>query len=106
MPAQPGSTQIGFVGLGIMGSPMAVHLQQAGHEVRGHNRSPAKTGPLVEAGAEARTVPRVHHGSIGSSEPLEGPALVISSTTTLWLPEGARLRADADGTLIIDPGTP
>jgi len=61
---------------------------------------------IVEAGAEARTVPRVHHGSISGSETLEGPALVISSTTTLWLPEGSRLRADGDGTLIIDPGTP
>jgi 2-hydroxy-3-oxopropionate reductase len=41
---------IAFVGLGIMGSPMAVNLQQAGHRVRGYNRSPERTGPLVEAG--------------------------------------------------------
>jgi len=31
-------------------------------------------------------------------------ALVISSTTTLWLPEGASLHRDTAGTLIIDPG--
>ncbi|WP_153399135.1 NAD(P)-dependent oxidoreductase [Ornithinicoccus halotolerans] len=41
---------IAFVGLGIMGSPMAVHLQRAGHEVRGYNRSPEKTRALAEAG--------------------------------------------------------
>ncbi|MGH2895013.1 MAG: NAD(P)-dependent oxidoreductase, partial [Solirubrobacteraceae bacterium] len=40
---------VGFIGLGIMGSPMAVHLQRAGHEVRGYNPSD-KSGPLVEAG--------------------------------------------------------
>lgn len=44
---------IAFIGLGIMGSPMAVHLQNAGHDVAGHNRSPEKTRPLVEAGGRA-----------------------------------------------------
>ena len=44
---------IAFIGLGIMGSPMAVHLQNAGHDVAGYNRSPEKTAPLVEAGGRA-----------------------------------------------------
>lgn len=44
---------IAFLGLGIMGSPMAVHLQQAGHSVVGFNPSPEKTRPLVEAGGTA-----------------------------------------------------
>ncbi|MGC5616649.1 2-hydroxy-3-oxopropionate reductase [Georgenia sp. Z1491] len=44
---------IAFIGLGIMGSPMAVHLQNAGHDVRGYNRTPDKTAPLVEAGGTA-----------------------------------------------------
>jgi glutamyl-tRNA reductase len=33
---------IAFIGLGIMGSPMAVHLVRAGHTVAGYNRSPEK----------------------------------------------------------------
>ncbi|MFB7633872.1 2-hydroxy-3-oxopropionate reductase [Streptomyces sp. NPDC056149] len=41
---------IGFLGLGIMGSPMAVNLAKAGHTVRGWNRSPGKAGALVAAG--------------------------------------------------------
>ncbi|UNX54889.1 2-hydroxy-3-oxopropionate reductase [Georgenia sp. TF02-10] len=45
--------RIAFVGLGIMGSPMAVHLQQAGHDVVGYNRTPAKAQPLVDAGGTA-----------------------------------------------------
>ncbi|TMR30419.1 2-hydroxy-3-oxopropionate reductase [Nonomuraea zeae] len=43
-------TAIAFIGLGIMGSPMAVHLVAAGHTVTGYNRSPAKAKPLEEAG--------------------------------------------------------
>src|SRR5580765_1111918 len=43
-------TSIAFIGLGIMGSPMAVHLQQAGHDVIGYNPNPDKAKPLVEAG--------------------------------------------------------
>jgi 2-hydroxy-3-oxopropionate reductase len=30
---------IGFIGLGIMGAPMALHLVKAGHTVHVHTRS-------------------------------------------------------------------
>jgi 2-hydroxy-3-oxopropionate reductase len=46
-------SNIAFIGLGIMGSPMAVHLAKAGHRVAGYNRTPEKAGPLVEAGGRA-----------------------------------------------------
>jgi len=46
-------TRIAFIGLGIMGSPMAVHLAKAGHDVVGYNRSPEKAKPLVDAGGRA-----------------------------------------------------
>ncbi|KUP97801.1 tartronate semialdehyde reductase [Thermobifida cellulosilytica TB100] len=45
--------RIAFIGLGIMGSPMAVHLHNAGHRVVGYNRTAAKAAPLVEAGGTA-----------------------------------------------------
>jgi 2-hydroxy-3-oxopropionate reductase len=48
-------TTIAFVGLGIMGQPMAVHLQNAGYDVCGVNLSPERTRPLVEAGGRAAT---------------------------------------------------
>jgi 2-hydroxy-3-oxopropionate reductase len=44
---------IAFIGLGIMGSPMACHLARAGHTVVGYNRSPQRTAALVEAGGTA-----------------------------------------------------
>ena len=43
---------IAFIGLGIMGGPMAGHLVRAGHTVVGHNRSPAPVQRLVEAGGQ------------------------------------------------------
>lgn len=46
-------SKIAFIGLGIMGSPMAVHLARAGHDVTGFNRSPGRTGPLAEAGGRS-----------------------------------------------------
>lgn len=46
-------TTVGFIGLGIMGSPMAVHLADAGFTVAGYNRTPDKAAPLVEAGGRA-----------------------------------------------------
>ncbi|MFE1289819.1 2-hydroxy-3-oxopropionate reductase [Streptomyces sp. NPDC058751] len=44
---------IGFLGLGTMGSPMAVNLCRAGHTVYGWNRSDGRTGPLLAAGGRA-----------------------------------------------------
>ncbi len=46
-------TTIAFIGLGIMGQPMSVHLQKAGFDVCGVNRSPERLQPLVEAGGRA-----------------------------------------------------
>jgi 2-hydroxy-3-oxopropionate reductase len=46
-------TNIAFIGLGIMGSPMAVHLANAGHRVAGYNLDMDRAKPLVEAGGLA-----------------------------------------------------
>jgi 2-hydroxy-3-oxopropionate reductase len=48
-------TNIAFIGLGIMGSPMAVHLANAGHTVAGYDRTPERAAPLVEAGGRTAT---------------------------------------------------
>jgi 3-hydroxyisobutyrate dehydrogenase len=45
--------KVGFVGLGVMGGPMAAHLLRGGHEVTVWNRTEAKADPLVEQGATA-----------------------------------------------------
>src|SRR5215216_6355226 len=43
-------TTVGFVGLGIMGGPMAANLVKAGFDVIGFNRSPEPVQRLVERG--------------------------------------------------------
>lgn len=43
--------KIGFIGLGIMGRPMALNLRQAGHDLYVHARRPESMDPLVEVGA-------------------------------------------------------
>src|SRR5713101_9765957 len=48
---------IGFIGLGVMGKPMAKHLVAAGHRVVVHNRSRPAVDELVAAGAAAAGSP-------------------------------------------------
>lgn len=43
--------QIGWIGAGVMGSPMAGHLIDAGHRVTVHTRTKGKATALIEAGA-------------------------------------------------------
>ena len=43
--------KIGFVGLGLMGSRMALNLVRAGYPLTVYNRTQEKTKPLAEAGA-------------------------------------------------------
>lgn len=49
--------KIGFVGLGIMGQPMALNLVKAGFEVSVFNRTRGKTEPLERAGARVASSP-------------------------------------------------
>ncbi|SFG41348.1 MULTISPECIES: NAD(P)-dependent oxidoreductase [Sulfitobacter] len=49
--------KLAFLGLGVMGAPMAGHLQKAGHEVTVYNRTEAKAEDWVKTygGAMAKT---------------------------------------------------
>ncbi|MGB7337250.1 MAG: NAD(P)-dependent oxidoreductase [Phototrophicaceae bacterium] len=49
--------KIGFIGTGIMGSRMAGHLLDAGHDLIVHNRTKAKAQSLLENGALWATTP-------------------------------------------------
>jgi len=48
---------VGFIGLGLMGKPMARNLLEAGFPLVVHSRSPAPVEELVAAGAERATSP-------------------------------------------------
>ncbi len=45
--------KVGFIGLGAMGRPMALHLVRGGHELAVFARRPVAAAPLIEAGAVA-----------------------------------------------------
>lgn len=55
--AEPGKTQLGFVGIGIMGLPMAKNLISAGYDLTVWNRSSDKLAPLAELGAKIAETP-------------------------------------------------
>ena len=52
------SETVGFIGLGVMGAPMAGNLVEAGHSLVVHSRSPEPVDALAEAGAETAQSPR------------------------------------------------
>ena len=49
--------KIGFLGLGAMGTPMALRLIAAGHELSVWNRTEGRTKPLLREGAIAAATP-------------------------------------------------
>src|SRR6185312_11521560 len=49
---------IGFIGLGIMGKPMALNLLRAGYTVSVYTRRPEVAEPLVVKGAQSFTSPQ------------------------------------------------
>lgn len=48
---------VAFIGLGIMGKPMALNLKKAGHTVFVYGRRPESVAPLAEAGCTACASP-------------------------------------------------
>lgn len=49
--------KLAFLGLGLMGTPMATRLLDAGHDVTVWDRTAARTVPLVDRGARAADTP-------------------------------------------------
>jgi 2-hydroxy-3-oxopropionate reductase len=93
---------IGFIGLGIMGSPMAANLVRAGFDVAGHTRSRPGLDRLTAAGGRAA-------GSV--AEAVAGADAVITMLpdspdveSVLLGPDGVLANA-APGTLVIDMST-
>ena len=51
-------SRLGFIGLGLMGKPMAGHLLKAGFPLTVHNRSQAAVDELIVAGAKSAPSPK------------------------------------------------
>jgi 3-hydroxyisobutyrate dehydrogenase len=95
--------RIAFIGLGVMGAPMARHLAAAGHSLTVHNRSMEKaTGWVVKHGGSYASTPAAAAGNadvlitcVGTDDDLEAATLG---------PDGA-FRNMRKGTLFIDHTT-
>jgi 2-hydroxy-3-oxopropionate reductase len=95
-------TRIAFIGLGIMGLPMATNLVRAGHQVAGYNRSEPKRARLAEAGGTAA-------GSVG--EAVRDAEVIITmlpdspDVEAVVLGPGGVLESAGAGALLIDMST-
>ncbi|MEU4114373.1 2-hydroxy-3-oxopropionate reductase [Kitasatospora sp. NPDC028055] len=93
------SRKIAFVGLGIMGKPMAVNLVKAGHHVTGFDLSQASIDTVVAAGG---------HGAASIAEAVKDAEVVITMVPAdphveaVILGEGGVLENVQAGTLVID----
>lgn len=94
---RPKGSTVAFIGLGIMGSPMAAHLVAAGHDVAGFDLSSASLEKLVADGGKA---------AASAQEAVSGAEVVIT-----MLPNHPQVEAVInevtfdDGTLLIDMST-
>jgi len=57
-PSAPSVPLVGFIGLGLMGAPIAERLRTTGHTLVVYNRTRAKAEPLLAAGARWAFTPR------------------------------------------------
>lgn len=77
------SKRVAFIGLGVMGFPMAGHLQRAGHQVTVYNRTAGKAldwqasygGSLAATPAEAATDAEFVFVCVGNDQDLESVTL-------------------------------
>jgi 2-hydroxy-3-oxopropionate reductase len=96
------ATTVGFLGLGVMGAPMAGNLLAAGHDVVAWNRSPEPLAKLVEAGARG-----VENPAAVAAEADVVISIVSDDTAlreVLGGPEGA-IAAARPGSLVVDMST-
>ena len=95
--------QVAFLGLGVMGGPMAGHLHRAGHQVAVYNRTAAKAGAWVEkhGGRAAPTPAEAAHGAefvfacVGNDDDLR----------SVCLGEGGAFAGMAAGAVFVDHTT-
>jgi 3-hydroxyisobutyrate dehydrogenase len=95
-------SNVAVIGLGLMGSGMALNLLRGGFAVSVFNRSPEKAAPAVAAGARLAESPR---------DAASGAGIVISmvaddrASREVWLGPGGALAGVAPGALLIESST-
>lgn len=95
-------TQIGFIGLGTMGAPMALNLLRAGYNVTVYNRTAEKCEPLKAEGAQVAATP------LGAAEGKDVIITMISNDDSIrevFYGDNGILDALKPGAVVIDSST-
>jgi 3-hydroxyisobutyrate dehydrogenase len=94
--------QIGFIGLGNMGLPMALNLLKAGHQVTGHDVTKAAVEKLAAGGGKAAA----GIGALAAaSEAIVTMLPAGAHVREVYLGEGGVLARAKPGTLLVDSST-
>lgn len=96
------SQNVGFIGLGIMGTPMALNLVKAGFSVTAYNRTRSKGEALERAGARIAATPAE------AARDAEVIVAIVSDTAAMEevvLGQGGVLEAVRSGAVLIDSST-
>ena len=101
--------RIGFIGLGIMGKPMARNLLKAGYSVVVHNRSRSAVEELATEGAKAASSSKEVAGQCDAlavlGQVLRSRQVVLGVAGSNIDPAGARLQKALGHELAEAPGT-
>ena len=96
------TTNVGFIGLGVMGRPMALNLIKGGHRLRVYGRRKETMAPLAEVGATACGSPE---------EVARGSEIIFTMVTTtqdvleVVLGERGVAAGAKRGSIVVDMGT-
>lgn len=94
--------KIGFIGLGTMGSPMAINLVRAGFDVTVHNRTSSRVDALVQSGATSALTPA------GAAQNADVVITIVSDTpdveSVIFGPDGVGQTVRA-GAVVVDMST-
>lgn len=93
---------IGFIGLGIMGQPMAMNLVKAGHPVTVFNRTPGKAEALLQAGA------RLADSAAAAAREADVVMMIVSDSAAveqLVAGQNGVLEGVRQGAMVVDSST-
>lgn len=93
---------VGFVGLGLMGAPMAANVARAGYPLTVFNRTPERAAPLAELGAHLAASPAE---LAGRSEVIITMLTDAPAVEQVLRGELGLLAGGPPGTLLIDMST-
>ena len=94
--------KIGWIGTGVMGRSMCLHLRTAGYEVAVYNRSKDKAQDVLDAGAVWCDTPA---GVADGSEAVFSIVGYPRDVEEVFLGSGGVLAATASGSMVIDMTT-